>query len=159
MGSEHSAAYNCSVARSLEVVGEWWTLLLIRDMWMYDVHRFDAFHERLGIARNVLTKRLSSLVEAGVVDARPYSERPRRYEYHLTQKGKELSMVLYALLRWGDQHTREGTPPPVRIEHALCGHVLEPVMGCIHCGKMVDATDTRIQFASESGGKRVSGTP
>src|SRR5437660_5826652 len=94
---------NCSIARALEVVGERWTLLIIRDV-LLGLHRFDEFQESLGIARNVLADRLARLVDEGVLERRRYSERPERYEYRLTAKGKELLVALTALREWGEKH-------------------------------------------------------
>ena len=93
---------DCSIARALEIVGERWTLLIVRDV--FDgVCRFDGLQESLGIARNVLTDRLNRLVEEGVLERIPYSKRPPRYEYRLTETGRELEPALAALRRWGDQ--------------------------------------------------------
>ena len=100
---------NCSIARALEVVGERWTLLIVRDAFL-GLRRFDQFQESLGIARNVLTDRLNRLVEQGILERVRYSERPVRFEYRLTSKGRELNIALTALLQWGDKHLSE-TPP------------------------------------------------
>ena len=100
---------NCSIARALEVVGERWTLLIIRDV-LLGLHRFDQFQESLGIARNVLTDRLNRLVDEGVLERVLYSERPERYEYHLTKKGLDLNVALTALRQWGDQYVSEKPP-------------------------------------------------
>jgi DNA-binding HxlR family transcriptional regulator len=101
----------CSIARALEIVGERWTLLVIRDVFL-GLHRFDQLQESLGIARNVLTDRLNRLVEEGILERVPYSERPVRYEYRLTPKGRDLQIALVALRQWGDEHLSE-TPPRV----------------------------------------------
>src|SRR6266700_5560081 len=100
---------NCSIARALEVVGERWTLLIIRDV-LLGLHRFDQLQESLGIARNVLTDRLNRLVDEGVLERVPYSERPERFEYRLTNKGRELGVPLLALMQWGDRHLSEKPP-------------------------------------------------
>jgi DNA-binding HxlR family transcriptional regulator len=100
---------NCSVARSLEVVGERWTLLIIRDAFL-GLRRFEQFQENLGIARNVLTDRLNRLVDEGILERVPYSERPARYEYRLTQKGRDLNIALAGLRQWGDRHLSEKPP-------------------------------------------------
>src|SRR5437899_1390937 len=97
---------NCSIARALEVVGERWTLLIIRDV-LLGLHRFDEFQESLGIARNVLTDRLNRLVDEGVLERVLYSERPERYEYQLTKKGLDLNIALTALRQWGDEYLSE----------------------------------------------------
>lgn len=100
---------DCSVARALEVVGERWTLLIIRDAF-FGLRRFDQFQESLGIARNVLSDRLGRLVEEGVLDRVRYSERPERYEYRLTAKGRDLGIALAGLRQWGDKYLSEKPP-------------------------------------------------
>lgn len=119
---------NCSVAQSLEIVGEWWTLLIIRDAF-FGVTRFDAFSERLGIARNVLTQRLETLVEHGVFTKEPYQDKPVRYDYRLTEKGRDLWLVLTALRQWGQVgRTRRRTggrhPPRLRAGHDAAAGLL-----------------------------------
>lgn len=94
---------NCPVARSLERVGEWWSILILRDV-TRGLHRFDEFEKNLGIAPNMLTRRLNSLVENGLLEKRQYSERPPRYEYHLTPRGEDFRPVLRALYEWGSKH-------------------------------------------------------
>jgi DNA-binding HxlR family transcriptional regulator len=100
---------DCSVARSLEIVGERWTLLIIRDA-LLGLRRFEEFQESLGIARNVLTNRLNRLVEEGILERVRYSERPERYEYHPTQKGHDLDIALAGLRQWGDTYISEKPP-------------------------------------------------
>ena len=104
---------NCSIARTLEVVGERWTLLIIRDVFL-GRRRFDELQENLGIARNVLTDRLNRLVEEGILERVAYCERPARYEYRLTGKGLELNVALTALRQWGDKHLSEKPPTLLR---------------------------------------------
>jgi DNA-binding HxlR family transcriptional regulator len=104
---------NCSIARALEVVGERWTLLIIRDA-LLGLRRFDQFQDSLGIARNVLTDRLSRLVEEGVLERVPYSERPVRFEYRLTDKGRELGVALAGLRQWGDKYVSDKPPSILR---------------------------------------------
>jgi DNA-binding HxlR family transcriptional regulator len=105
-GQEH-----CGVARSLEIVGERWTLLIVRDAFL-GMRRFEEFQEDLGIARNVLTDRLNRLVDEDIFERVRYSERPERYEYKLTKKGRDLSLALTALRQWGDEYLTE---KPVRV--------------------------------------------
>jgi DNA-binding HxlR family transcriptional regulator len=100
---------NCSIARTLEVVGDRWTLLIIRDV-VLGLRRFDEFLDSLGIASNVLTERLNRLVDEGVLERVPYSERPERFEYRLTNKGRELGVALLALMQWGDRHLSDKPP-------------------------------------------------
>ena len=122
---------NCSVAQCLEVIGEWWSMLIVRDAFL-GVSRFDDFQARLGISRNILNQRLAHLVEAGVLQKVPYQERPPRYDYKLTKKGRDLWPVLTAMRQWGDHYAApEG--PPLELVHRTCGHVADAVMVCSHC--------------------------
>jgi DNA-binding HxlR family transcriptional regulator len=104
---------NCSIARALEVVGERWTLLIVRDVFL-GLRRFDQMQESLGIARNVLTDRLNRLVDEGILERVRYSERPERFEYRLTAKGRELNIALTALRQWGDKYLTEKPPRLLR---------------------------------------------
>ena len=101
------AGQDCSIARTLEIVGERWTLLIVRDA-LRGLTRFEEFQQSLGIARNVLTERLNRLVDAGILERARYSERPDRYEYRLTQKGRDLRLALAGLRQWGDAYVSEG---------------------------------------------------
>jgi DNA-binding HxlR family transcriptional regulator len=123
----------CSIARTLEVVGERWTLLVLREA-LAGTRRFDDFQSELGIARNVLQTRLTRLVEDGVLERRLYQERPQRYEYVLTTAGRDLLPVLIALMRWGDAH-RAPYGPPTLIRHAGCGGDVTAAMTCERCGE------------------------
>jgi DNA-binding HxlR family transcriptional regulator len=104
---------NCSIARTLEIVGERWTLLIIRDVFL-GLRRFDQLQESLGVARNVLADRLNRLVAEGILDRVQYVERPPRFEYRLTKKGRELNVALTALRQWGDAHLSEKPPRLLR---------------------------------------------
>ncbi|KAK1184649.1 helix-turn-helix domain-containing protein [Streptomyces sp. NBS 14/10] len=121
----------CSIADSLAVVGEKHSLLVLREVFL-GVRRFDAMVRNIGAPRDILAARLRRLVEAGVLEKVPYSERPRRFEYRPTQAGWELQPVLLMLMKWGDRHLAER--PPVVLEHS-CGAELEPVMVCGACGE------------------------
>ncbi|MBM7520149.1 winged helix-turn-helix transcriptional regulator [Nocardioides nitrophenolicus] len=127
------ADMNCSIAQSLEAVGEWWTLLILRDA-MMGVTRFDQFQARLGIARNVLTTRLQSLVDHGILAEVQYQERPPRFEYVLTAKGGELWTVLTMLRQWGDRWSAPAGVP-VEAVHDACGHVTRARLVCSECGE------------------------
>jgi DNA-binding HxlR family transcriptional regulator len=133
---------NCSIARSLEIVGEWWTLMILRDA-MLGVTRFDEFHDRLGIARNVLTTRLDTLVEAGVMERRSYEEARRRYDYVLTAKGRALWPVLAAIRQWGDDWVLGQGNEPVQMFHETCGARTRAEMTCAHCGELLKPKDIR----------------
>ena len=104
---------NCSIARALEVVGERWTLLIIRDTFL-GLSRFDQFQESLGVAPNVLSDRLNRLADEGILERHAYSERPPRSEYRLTKKGRELAVPLLALMQWGDRHLSDKPPRVAR---------------------------------------------
>ena len=127
------AAMDCSIARTLDAIGDRWSLLIIRDAF-YGVRRFDVFQKDLGVARNVLTDRLQKLVDKGVLERRQYEERPPRFEYRLTERGRDLVGVVLAMMRWGDRWTGEGDAP-VSIIHTTCGHVTQPVVACSECGE------------------------
>jgi DNA-binding HxlR family transcriptional regulator len=130
---------HCSIAQCLEVVGEWWSLLIVRDAFL-GVTRFDDFQERLGISRNVLNHRLGRLVEAGVLAKVPYSEHPPRHDYRLTDRGRDLWPVLTTIRQWGDKYAApEG--PPLELIHKGCGYVSEPRMICSTCGEPIGASD------------------
>ncbi len=136
------ADMNCSIAQSLEIIGEWWTLLILRDCFL-GIRRFDDFVERLGIARNVLTIRLDTLVDAGVLARRPYDEGRGRYDYVLTDKGRALWPVMTALRQWGDEWILGEGNEPVLLEHKECGHRTTAVLTCDHCGEALNARAVR----------------
>jgi DNA-binding HxlR family transcriptional regulator len=135
------AGMHCSVAQCLEVVGEWWSMLIVRDAFL-GVTRFDDFQQRLGISRNILNQRLSHLVDAGVLAKVPYSEHPRRYDYRLTDKGRDLWPVLTAMRQWGDRYAAPDGPP-LQLTHRGCGQVTDAVMVCSACGEPLTARDVR----------------
>jgi DNA-binding HxlR family transcriptional regulator len=127
----------CSIARALEVVGERWTLLIVRNLFL-GLRRFDELQENLGIARNVLAARLEKLVEAGVVETRTYSDRPPRREYVLTDKGRDLWPALISLMEWGDRHVPAPGGPPTVIVHRGCGGTVGSRRTCERCGKALE---------------------
>src|ERR1700720_1640968 len=114
------ADMHCSVAQCLEVVGEWWSMLILRDAFL-GVTRFDQFHERLGISRNILNQRLARLVETGVLVKVPYSEHPPRHDYRLTDKGRDLWPVITTMRQWGDKHAAD-----MRMICTSCGETIGP---------------------------------
>ena len=122
----------CSVARMLEVVGDRWTLLVVRDAFR-GIRRFDDFQRSLGVARNVLTDRLNRLVDEGILRRHQYQERPARYEYRLSRKGVELWPVIVSAMKWGDRYLFDGQAP-VRILHQDCGGDLDERFHCSRCG-------------------------
>ena len=125
---------NCSVAQALEQVGEWWTLMIVRDA-LLGVTRFEDFHDRLGISRNILATRLDALVEDGILERRPYSEHPPRHDYVLTAKGRDLWKVMVAVRQWGDRWiTGKGHEPTILI-HDRCGKRVTAELHCSACGE------------------------
>ena len=133
----------CSVARALEVVGERWTLLVIRDS-MTGVRRFEDFQRSLAVSRPVLTERLARLVDEGVLERRRYQERPERFEYRLTPKGRGLWKVIAHLMMWGDEHYPAEGGPPRLLEHRGCGGAVDGHLRCERCGGDLEAGDTRL---------------
>src|ERR1700730_15243084 len=129
----------CSVDGSLELVGERWTLLIVRDAFMGS-GRFEDFRRRTGMARNVLTARLGRLVEEGVFKRVPYQEHPVRYEYRLTEKGIDLWPVIVSLLQWGDRYVYPGRAP-VQLVHKRCGGPVDDHRICETCGAKLGARD------------------
>lgn len=132
----------CSIAKALEVIGERWSLLIVRDV-MNGRRRFDELQKGLGIARNVLSARLQRLVDEDILERRPYQESPARYEYFLTEKGLDLWPSLVALLGWGDRHSPEPNGPPMLIVHKECGGQVSDRGICESCGKILHARDAR----------------
>lgn len=131
----------CSVARTLEVVGEKWALLALREVFLGN-RRFDEMVRRIGAPRDTLAARLRSLVGAGILERRQYSEHPTRYEYRLTTAGQELYPVILTLMRWGDEHLADDGKAPMVLEHA-CGHRLVAQVVCEACGEPVQARSAR----------------
>lgn len=135
---------NCSIARTLELVGERWTFLVLRDVFL-GVRRFDAIQRDLGVARNVLATRLERLVAEGVLEKHPYQQRPPRHEYRLTEKGLDLWPIVVELLRWGDRHASTPAGPPIILRHRDCGGLLDEWRICENCGKPLTVRDVRAE--------------
>jgi DNA-binding HxlR family transcriptional regulator len=134
---------NCSVQRTLDVIGEKWTLLLIRDA-ANGVHRFQDFRRHVGLSEAVLTDRLRTLVGNGLFKTRSYQEpgQRQRQEYRLTEKGWDLLPVLISLMQWGDDHAADDTGGPWRVQHVGCGHPVRAVVQCTHDGQTLTHRDT-----------------
>lgn len=135
------AANSCSIQATLDLVGDRWTLLILRDIFR-GVHRFSQIAADLGIAKNLLADRLGKLVDHGILHKVPYQERPLRHEYRLTPKGMDLSPALVALMGWGDRWAADGEPPTVLI-HDACGSDLEQVLLCPTCDETVRPSNIR----------------
>ncbi|MCB0996627.1 MAG: helix-turn-helix transcriptional regulator [Acidimicrobiales bacterium] len=142
----------CSIQRTLDVIGDRWTLLILRDLFR-GVRRFGQLHAHLGIARNLLTDRLGSLVDAGIVTKVPYQDRPPRHEYRLTPKGIDLSPALVALMQWGDRWYADDGPPTLLV-HDACGTPLEQLLRCPACDEAVTPTHIRSRPGTTSPTRR-----
>ena len=127
----HQDETDCSIDSTLSVIGDRWTMLVLRDLFR-GVRRFEQLRKDLGIAKNILSDRLSKLHEAGIVHQQPYQTNPVRYEYFLTQKGIDLSPSLVALMHWGDRWYAKGNPPTI-LTHAMCDTALQQFTHCPHC--------------------------
>jgi DNA-binding HxlR family transcriptional regulator len=134
----------CSIARTLDIAGEPWSPLIIRDVWL-GLTRFDEIQRDLGISRKVLAERLKWLVANGVLEQHPYRKRPLRHEYRLTQKGLELADVLLAIAAWGDRWTAGDAGPPALFRHRACGQLTHAELHCAHCGEPLHARDVDVQ--------------
>jgi DNA-binding HxlR family transcriptional regulator len=151
--SEH-----CSIARTLEIVGDRWTMLVIREAF-FGTRRFEDFHRRLGIARTVLSDRLGRLVAEGLLEKERYQEAPVRDEYRLTDKGSDLWPALMALMWWGDRYTTDG-PPPVVVVHRGCGGTVDERRVCTRChaplgpGDVLAARGDRAAAPAAAGARR-----
>ena len=135
------SSLNCPVARTLDVVGERWTLLILRDLFN-GARRFEDFAARLPIARNVLTARLRTLVAHGIVSRERYAEHPPRYEYRLTEAGMELYPVIVSLLQWGNRYLMDDQAP-LEVRHKQCDHPAQAAVVCSGCGAPLSARDVR----------------
>ena len=133
----------CSIARTLDVIGEPWSPLILRDIYV-GINRFEQIQQELDISRKVLTERLKWLVENEVLQRHAYSERPPRYEYRLTAKGLELCDLLLVMVRWGDRWTAGEAGPPVLYRHHACGQVSHVELRCSVCAEPMRATDVDV---------------
>jgi DNA-binding HxlR family transcriptional regulator len=132
---------SCSVARTVSVIGDRWTMLVLRECFLR-VRRFEEFQERLGITRHLLADRLRKLVKLGVLERVSYQKNPPRHEYRLTAKGLDLHPIVLAMVHWGDKYMAGKRGRPYVLEHS-CGHTFDPVMTCSACGDAVHAKQVR----------------
>jgi DNA-binding HxlR family transcriptional regulator len=133
----------CSIARTLDVIGEPWSPLILRDVYV-GINRFDQIQQDLQISRKVLTERLKWLIEAGVLERQEYSSRPPRHEYVLTAKGMELCDLLLVMVRWGDRWTAGEAGPPVLYRHHACGQIGHVELHCSECDQPMRASDVDV---------------
>ena len=139
------ASWPCSIARSVDLLGDWWTPLVLREAFL-GVRRFDDMQGSLGIGRNVLTQRLKRLVDEGMLDRVLNQEKPDRYEYVLTDKGRDFYPVLAAMIAWGDQWLSGEEGPPIVLRHKACGHDMSAKVVCSECGEPIQARDVRARL-------------
>ena len=130
-----------SMSRTMDVVGERWTLLILQEIFL-GVRRFEELSARLGVARNILAARLQRLVQHRILVRVRYHERPPRYEYRLTERGLDLFPVILVLMKWGDRWLATDGPS-VRPHHVPCDQVADPVLRCAHCGGAIGHENTR----------------
>ncbi|MPS45977.1 MAG: transcriptional regulator [Stenotrophomonas sp.] len=133
----------CSLARTMSVIGDRWTLLILRECFLR-VRRFDDFQERLGISRGILAERLKKLTDSSILTKVAYQQDPPRHEYRLTPKGLDLYPILMSLVHWGDEHLSDKTGRPLVPVHALCGSECDPVLACSECGEPLDPRQVRV---------------
>ncbi len=143
------AGLNCPVARTLDSVGERWTLLILRDAFN-GVRRFEDFAARIPIARNVLAGRLRTLVANGIFVRERYQDHPPRYSYRLTPAGMELYPVIVALMQWGNRHRMADAPELLEVRHKECGHQAEAAVLCSGCGERLTAREVRAGYVPAS---------
>jgi DNA-binding HxlR family transcriptional regulator len=137
----------CSIARALSVIGDRWTLLVLRDAFLR-TRRFEDFQRQLGVTRHLLAGRLRKLVAAGILEKVRYQEKPARYEYRLSDKGRDLYPVIVALLRWGDRWMAGAAGPPVALVHKPCGHRMHPALVCPDCGQPIAPQDIAAELGT-----------
>jgi DNA-binding HxlR family transcriptional regulator len=137
-----TSEWPCPIAKAVDELGDGWTLLIMRDAFR-GARRFDDFHRSLGIGRNILTERLRVLVDRGLLSKRPYSDHPPRYEYRLTDKGREVWPVLASMAAWSDQWLNGPEGPPVVYRHQACGHDMHAEVVCSECREPVDVRAMR----------------
>ena len=136
---------NCSIARTVAVLGERWTLVILREAFNRR-RRFDDIQRDLGIARNILADRLQTLVAEGILERRAYQQRPERFEYLLSEKGLDLWPVLVGMLHWGDRHLAEAEGPPMLVRHKRCDGLVDDRGYCEKCGKRLSARDAYTEY-------------
>lgn len=134
----------CSIARTLDAAGEWWSPLILRDLHL-GINRFDDLRRDLGISRKILTERLDRLVEEEFAERHPYSEHVKRYEYRLTDKGREFVDVLLAMVAWGDRWTSGAAGPPMLLRHATCGQITHAEIRCSACGDLLHSGQVAVE--------------
>jgi DNA-binding HxlR family transcriptional regulator len=142
------AESECPIARTVDLIGDWWTPLVVREAF-YGRHRFDDMQRALGIGRNVLAERLRRLADEGLLARVEYQDHPPRFEYRLTQKGEALLPVLAAMLEWGTTWLAPKRAPPVGLRHRTCGKRLRVSVVCAECHRPIEASEVQVEPAAE----------
>lgn len=138
------AEQNCSIAASLAILGERWTLLIMREV-LLGRRRFADIKRHVGVAANILSDRLQTLVEQGLLERRLYSTQPEAYEYQPTRKGLDVNPIIVALMQWGDTHAAPAAGPPRVIVHTACGHDAHPQLRCAHCDGIIQPAQLKVR--------------
>lgn len=146
----------CPIARTVDLIGDWWTPLVVREAF-YGVRRFDDMQQALGIGRNVLTERLRRLVKEGLLARSKYQDHPERFEYHLTEKGQELLPVLATMIQWGEKWLRSSAAPAFFLRHRACGERLHVAVICGECRAPLSARDVEVVPSQGGPAPRASG--
>ena len=144
MSRTDTSAWPCTIARTADLLGDEWDLLIVRQACL-GARRFEDFRAGLGIGRNVLTNHLHRLVDEGVLVREPYQERPLRHHYRLTDKGRDVFPILAAMAAFGEKWLSGPEGPPMTLHHTTCDHDMRPETVCGHCGKAIDVRDTRVR--------------
>ncbi|MCU1648408.1 MAG: Streptomycin 3-adenylyltransferase [Nocardia sp.] len=139
------ANWPCTVARTVDLIGDWWTPLVLREAF-YGAKRFDDFERTLGLSRNVLTQRLTRLVDEGLMQKVPYQDRPPRHEYLLTDKGRDFFPVVAAMMQWGDTWLAPDAGPPIVLHHNTCDHDTHAEVVCAHCREPLRHPDVSVRL-------------
>jgi DNA-binding HxlR family transcriptional regulator len=147
------AQWPCSIARIMDLLGDWWTPLVLREAF-YGIRRFDEFQQELGITRNTLADRLRRLVDEGLLEKRAYQAEPVRYDYVLTEKGADFYGVLAAMSRWGDRWLAGEAGPPVTLHHEICGQDTHAEVVCARCAEPLTSSAPSADWAECAGGLR-----
>jgi DNA-binding HxlR family transcriptional regulator len=145
------APLTCPIVRSVRLIGDEWVLLVLRALFR-GAHRFDELQKQTGAATNILTNRLTRMVEGGLVEKSPYQERPVRYAYKLSPRGVALFPVVMELIRWGEEWLPREDAPPVRLLHTECGKLSRPGHNCSECGKPMTARNVRLADSEDADG-------
>lgn len=134
----------CSVARTLSVIGDTWSMMIIRNAFL-GIRRFDDFQKNLGVTRHILTDRLNTLVQEQILYKAPYTETQKRFEYRLTQKGLDLYPIIMSLVQWGDTYMDQGQGAPLEFIHESCGAKFHPVTVCSECREPLNPKHVKVQ--------------